>query len=218
MPDWAFALAISGLAATIFLLGIRVSARYTKAMAILESMILIGLSLDFLSASHRRLYSPVTTISSPLLAAALLGLGIPTGYGPIAPLGKDARSANIGKAAVAVVFYGGILATIFLYSLGVLEFTGNLMEFLITEHGLIGRVLISFAAMNDGALGGVAYMLALSRTLEAMAEDNYMPSAFSRRLRGEAAAGRGKAERIRKSRAPRGAARLKSCRSQDILH
>jgi hypothetical protein len=60
MPDWAFALAISGLAATIFLLGIRVSARYAKVMAILESMILIGLSLDFLSASHWRLYSPVT--------------------------------------------------------------------------------------------------------------------------------------------------------------
>ena len=115
----------------------------------------------------------------------VFGLGIPTGYGSIAPLGYDAPSRNIGKAAVIVVFYGGFLASLFFYSLGALGFTGNLIQYLLTNFGIIGALIIGFIALNDGILGGMAYILADSRTLKAMSEDKVFPSILAKDVKGK---------------------------------
>ncbi len=96
------------------------------------------------------MYSPY------LLVAVIFGLGIPTGYGSIAPLGGDAKDKKaIGKAAIAVVIYGGLLATFFFYSLGSLNFTGNLIVYLITHFGILGLIIVPVIALSYGVLGGI---------------------------------------------------------------
>lgn len=185
VPQWAFALLVSSAAATVVMLGIRYSAKYAEAVSIAEMIIIVTLSVVFLRDSGWRLYDPFRFgLSSTLLAATLLGLGIPTGYGSIAPLGSDAESRSIGKAAIMVVLYGGLLASLFLYSLEAMKFSGNLVEYSLHRFGLYSLVPLAIIAINDGALGGVSYMLALSRTIEAMALDGYMPRSLSARARG----------------------------------
>lgn len=181
LQQWFIALIVSSLAAAIVLCGVRVSARYAEAMSIAEIVALITLSIVFLYDSGWRFYNPIPTSMSPkILAAVVFGLGIPTGYGSIAPLGEDAEAKNIGKAAVSVLLLGGLLATFFFYSLGAMRFTGSLINYLLLRFGLVGLFILGFIAFNDGALGGVSYILANSRTIEAMSRDRFFPTIFSR--------------------------------------
>ncbi|BFH73930.1 APC family permease [Sulfurisphaera javensis] len=180
LPQWFFALIVSSLASGLVLAGVRTSAKYAMVMSLIEMLTIILLSILFLYDSGWNFYNPVpTTISPVLLEAVVFGLGIPTGYGSIAPLGEEAESRDIGKAAIAVLLFGGLLATFFFYSLGALGFTGNLVEYLLSRFGIISLLFIGFIALNDGTLGGVSYILADSRTLEAMAKDKFFPSFLS---------------------------------------
>ncbi|MGC8571363.1 MAG: APC family permease [Caldivirga sp.] len=187
---WLLALITSTLAAALVLSGVRVSARYAEVMSIAEITALIALSLFFLHDSGWKFYNPlplsISQITPNLLAAVVFGLGIPTGYGSIAPLGYDARLTDIGKAAISVLLMGGLLASFFLYSLGALFFTGNLVSYLLSRFGLIGSLTLAFIALNDGILGGMAYILANSRNIRAMSEDRFLPGVLSMKWRGRA--------------------------------
>ncbi len=178
-------LIISLLSSSMVIAGIKVSAKYAMVMSTIEMIIIVILSIIFLHSSGWHFYNPV--VYSPyLLVAVIFGLGIPTGYGSIAPLGGDARDKKaIGKAAIAVVIYGGLLATFFFYSLGSLNFTGNLIIYLITHFGILGLIIVPVIALSDGVLGGIAYILANSRTFGAMSEDGRFPRIFSKKYRGK---------------------------------
>lgn len=180
MQQWFLALLVSSLASALVIAGVRVSAKYAMVMSIAEMIAIIFLSLFFLYISNWHFYNPIpTTLSPALLEAVVFGLGIPTGYGSIAPLGEEAESKDIGKAAVSVLLFGGLLAAFFFYSLGAIGFTGNLVTFLLSRFGIVGLIILGFIALNDGTLGGVSYILANSRTVEAMAKDKFFPSIFS---------------------------------------
>ena len=170
--QWFYTLIVSILASALLLAGVKVSAKYAMIMSSIEIFIIIFLSVYFLYESHWYFYNPIPkTISPTILEAVVFGLGIPTGYGSITPLGYEAESKTIGKVAIAVLIFGGLLATFFFYSLGAIGFSGNLTYYLLLKFGIIGSLIISFIAINDGVLGGLAYMLADSRTIKAMAED-----------------------------------------------
>ncbi|BCU68336.1 amino acid permease [Sulfolobales archaeon HS-7] len=184
--QWFIALIISGLASGLVVAGVKASAKYAMVMSSIEMIVIIALSIFFLRDSGWRFYNPISLRISPaFFEAVVFGLGIPTGYGSIAPLGYEAASKSIGKAAIIVVFYGGLLATFFFYSLGALGFTGNLVQYLLTDFGIIGALIIGFIALNDGTLGGVAYILANSRTLKAMSEDKVFPSILGKNVSGK---------------------------------
>ncbi|MEM0304469.1 MAG: APC family permease [Saccharolobus sp.] len=175
--QWFYTLIVSILASALLLAGVKVSAKYAMIMSIIEIFIIIFLSVYFLYESHWYFYNPIPkTISPTILEAVVFGLGIPTGYGSITPLGYEAESKTIGKVAIAVLIFGGLLATFFFYSLGAIGFSGNLTYYLLLKFGIIGSLIISFIAINDGVLGGLAYMLADSRTIKAMAEDKVFPN------------------------------------------
>ena len=178
-------LLVSLLASTMVIAGIKVSAKYAMVMSTIEMIIIVVLSIIFLHSSGWHFYNPV--IYSPyLLVAVIFGLGIPTGYGSIAPLGGDAKDSKaIGRAAITVVIFGGLLATLFFYSLGSLNFTGNLIIYLITHFGILGIIIVPIIALSDGILGGIAYILANSRTFSAMSEDGRFPKIFSKKYRGK---------------------------------
>ncbi|BCU70841.1 APC family permease [Stygiolobus caldivivus] len=180
--QWVIALVICVIASSLVLAGVKVSARYAMVMSIIEMVAIGALGVYFLYESGWRFYNPVPSSLSPnILDAVVLGLGIPTGYGSIAPLGEEAKSRDIGKAAIAVLLFGGLLATFFFYSLGALGFTGNLVEYLLTNFGFLVAIMLAFIALNDGTLGGMTYMLANSRTLKAMADDRVFPGILARK-------------------------------------
>ncbi len=177
------ALAMSVIASALVIAGVHVSARYATAMSIAEILALVSLSVYFLFTSHWHFYNPLK-FSPNLPEAVLFGLGIPTGYGSIAPLGGEAKNKDIGKASILVLLVGGALATLFFYSLGAINFAGNLVEFLLSSFGVIGLIVMAFISLNDGILGGVSYILANSRTLRAMAEDGVFPRVLAKEVKG----------------------------------
>ena len=182
IPQWVLALILTTLASALVIAGIRTSAKYAKVMSLAEILALVFLSIFFLYDSGWNFYNPFRVkVSLPiLLEAVVYGLGIPTGYGSIAPLGEEAKASDIGKSAIAVLLFGGILATFFFYSLGALGFTGSLISYMLSRFGIIGSILLGFIALNDGILGGVSYILADSRTVETMAKDKFLPVFLSK--------------------------------------
>lgn len=181
------ALVISVFASALVLAGVKVSLRYATIMSIVEMLALIILSIMFLYDSGFRFYNPfnLNDISPTLLYAVILGLGIPTGYGSIAPLSEEAEDKlAIGKAVILVLLVGGALASFFFYSLGALGFTGNLVDYLLSRFGLISLISLSFIAISDGTLGGMTYILANSRTFKAMSADNIFPTLFTKEYKG----------------------------------
>ncbi len=179
------ALMVSILASALVISGVKVSAKYAMIMSLVEMIALISLSIYFLYVSGWHFYNPIR-FSPKLIAAVLFGLGIPTGYGSIAPLAEESNAQkNIGKAAIVVLIFGGALASFFFYSLGAMNFTGNLVSYLLDSFGIVGLVILSFIALNDGTLGGMAYILGNSRTFKAMAEDGRFPKIFTRDIKGK---------------------------------
>ncbi|EZQ02409.1 amino acid permease [Candidatus Acidianus copahuensis] len=179
LDDVYAALLVSSLGTSIVIAGIKISTKYAIVMSSIEMITLVALGVFFLHQSGWHFYNPIS-FPPGLLDAVIFGLGIPTGYGSIAPLGDEASSKAIGKAAISVLLFGGALATFFFYSLGSLNFSGNLIEYLLTNFGLIGGIFISFISLSDGTLGGISYILADSRTLKAMAKDGKFPNFLAR--------------------------------------
>lgn len=181
LNQWFLTLLVSLLASSLVIAGVKVSARYAMVISLIEMVALIFLSLFFFYNSKWNFYNPIPSSFSPSLSEAVVfALGIPTGYGSITPLGEEARSTEIGKAAIYVLLLGGALASLFFYSLGSLNFTGNLPYYLLSRFGIVGLLIPSFISLNDGVLGGMTYVLANSRTIKAMAEDKVLPYFLSK--------------------------------------
>jgi len=181
VEQWWIVLSTSLLASILVIGGIKISAKYAMIMSLAEMLAMILLSLIFLYFSNWNFYNPISNEITPtLLQAVVFGLGIPTGYASIASLAEEAEEKAIAKASIAVLLLGGLLASLFFYSLASTGFTGKLVDFLLAKFGIIGEIILSFIAINDGILGGMTYILSLSRTIKAMAEDGIFPSFLSK--------------------------------------
>jgi amino acid transporter len=202
---WQVTLPISlALITTLAYLGIRVSAKYAIFAGSLEMVALILISLVLLATPHGVFFNPfnyVTSVPLPLLMVAVVyAIAIPTGYGTITPLSGEVKKARetVSRAIQLVIITGGALAALAIYSTAVAGLSymklNQFIEFLnkasskglspvvIILHHFLGVLLdpiVIFAMINDGVLGGLAYVLAASRTLYAMAEDGQLPSALS---------------------------------------
>ncbi len=165
--------------------GAKISSRFAEIFAGAEIMLLLIIALYFIYISHFRFYNPFSSLKfndfSAIWLGALYGLGIPTGYGSITPLAGEAKDPkkSVGRAAVSAILTGGLLATLFFYALGGLNFTGNLTNFLVSRFGLIGQILISVVSISDGILGGISFLTAVSRVIYKMAKDNFLHNSFS---------------------------------------
>lgn len=205
IPPWQISLPISLATMTILAyLGIRISARYAIFAGSLEMAALILISMALLLIPHGILFNPFAYASSvplsTLMVAVVYAIAIPTGYGTIAPLSGEVKRARetISRAVEAVIITGGALAALAIYSTAVAglsymnihefirflnEATGKgLSPVVIVLHHFLGVLLdpiVIFAMFNDGVLGALAYVLASSRTLYAMADDGQLPGLLS---------------------------------------
>lgn len=163
------------------------------------------ISIVLLLIPHGVLFNPFAyTGSIPLstfMVAVVYAIAIPTGYGTIAPLSGEVKRARetVSRAVEAVIITGGALAALAIYSTAVAglsymnthEFIrflneatgrGGLSPVVIILHHFLGVLLdpiVIFAMINDGVLGALAYVLASSRTLYAMADDGQLPGLLS---------------------------------------
>ncbi|WP_446753005.1 APC family permease [Vulcanisaeta sp. JCM 16161] len=202
---WQVSLPISLAIMTVLAyLGIRISARYAVFAGSLEMAALILISTVLLLIPHGVFFNPFAYMGSvplsTLMVAVVYAIAIPTGYGTIAPLSGEVKRARetVSRAVEAVIITGGALAALAIYSTAVAglsymnihdfikflnEATGRgLSPVVIVLHHFLGVLLdpiVIFTMINDGVLGALAYVLASSRTLYAMADDGQLPSALS---------------------------------------
>ncbi|AOL16348.1 amino acid permease [Sulfolobus sp. A20] len=173
------------LASIIFMSGVKISSKYAIGSGIVEMIGIVLLSVFFLYLSNFHFYLPIFSekdITTKFIEGILFGLGIPTGYGSITPLSGEVKYAQktVGEVAISVILVGGLLSSFFFYALASLNFTGNLVQFLLSTLNLPERIGILVVAINDGMLGGMAYMLASSRVIYAMSKDELLPKFFSK--------------------------------------
>ncbi len=180
-------------------LGVRVSRLYAIITGSIELATLIALSLGLIAVSGFTLENPLTHLAeadpSAVTLAILYAAAIPVGPSVLSPMSEEAKRASrvIGRAIKATVLTGGLLATLFAFSL-VTYLDGFLGKYInvgtrygITPlinilKGVIGNwiaPLILFAIINDGVLGALAFALSTSRTVYAMSRDRLLPSIFA---------------------------------------
>lgn len=183
--DFISLLIILAISSVVFLSGVRISAKYAEVFAGSEIAVLILLSIYIFYLSGFKIYNPFSIKDFNLQniwLGALYGLGIPTGYGVITPLAEESKMAkrDIGIAAILSILTGGLIASFFFYALAAISFTGNLAQFLVSKFGIIADILIGLVALSDGILGGIAFLLAVSRVIYNVSKDGFISHAFSR--------------------------------------
>ena len=121
------------LPASFFLIvGIKPSAKYAIYTGIIEiGIILFIIALSFyLTGGSAYIPSPGTThITGGAFALGILfAMGIPTGYGAIAPISGEVKNAEkvVGRSAISVILTGGLLATFFIYAISNLLLQKNI--------------------------------------------------------------------------------------------
>jgi amino acid transporter len=141
-------------------------------------------------------------ISGGSLALGILfAMGIPTGYGAIAPISGEVKNAEkvVGRSAISVILTGGLLASFFVYAMSNLLFQKNLSVSQITSALPILSILsnhfsnysgyivfaVSIAAINDGVLAILSFGSAASRTIFRMGYDRTFPELFAKKFRGQ---------------------------------
>ena len=192
------------LPASFFLIvGIKPSAKYAIYTGIIEiGIILLIIVLSFyLTGGSAYIPSPSTMhITGGAFALGILfAMGIPTGYGAIAPISGEVKNAEkvVGRSAISVILTGGLLATFFIYAISNLLFQKNItipfgssglpvLSILSAHFSVYSRYIIyvvSIAAINDGILAILSFGSAASRTIFRMGFDRTFPAFFSRKLK-----------------------------------
>ncbi|QKQ99134.1 APC family permease [Metallosphaera tengchongensis] len=181
-------LLVTIIASAIVIGGVKLSARYAVAVGILEIIAILGLSFYFLFLSGFKFYNPIPSkLPENLPEAILFGIGIPSGYSSVVSFPEEIQNAakTVSRTSILVPLLGGGLASLFFYSLAAMNFQGNMVSLLLSLFGTVGGIFIAAIAMSDAVLGGIAYLLAGSRTLFNMAKNQHFTSLFSIEYKGQ---------------------------------
>ena len=204
-PTYLTLLAIVLPSSALLIAGIRPSAKYAIYTGIAEIcliLIITGISFHIVGGSAYLPNPASYHISSGALALGILfAMGIPTGYGAIAPISGEVKNAEkvVGKSAISVILAGGLLASMFIYAMSNLLFqTGSpvpsgssslpIISIISQKFLVYGRYLVfavSIAAINDGILAILSFGAAASRTMFRMGYDRTFPHVFAKKLRGQ---------------------------------
>ena len=205
LPSFITLMAIVIPASAFLIAGIRPSAKYAVYTGIVEiALILVIVAISFyLTGGAAYIPNPAVyhITGGELVLGILFAMGIPTGYGAIAPISGEVKNSEkvIGKSAVSVILVGGLLATLFIYGISNLL----LQEGLKIPAGVSGlpilsaithdfsayggylTIAVTVAALNDGILAILSFGAAASRTMFRMGYDRSFPSIFATKIRNQ---------------------------------
>lgn len=177
-------------AAIFAILGIRPTLKYAVVAAIVELAALISIFLFFLYSANFSLYvpKPYGINLYDIALVVLIASSIPIGYDAIAPMGGESErpKITISKAVLLVILVGGFLAALNIYAITDYIIFSNLqvqltsiIDIISEKFGILAILFVLFAAMNDGILATLSFIISASRTLYAMANYKSLPSYFS---------------------------------------
>ncbi|MGC9170324.1 MAG: APC family permease [Thermoproteus sp.] len=188
LPPLLVLTSIFAVSSIFLILGIKPTARYAMVASMVEAAAMAAVAFLFLSSTGWRFYNPLATAVAPssLAAAAILGAGIPTGYGSITPVSGEVKNPrrNVPLAIIAVILMGGGLAALDVYAIAdhfiyLGGASGSVLDLIALRFGLLTLSFVLFAAVNDGVLATLAFMIAASRTLYAMSFHGLIPRKLS---------------------------------------
>ncbi len=187
---------------TFLVIGIKLSAKYALyAVAIEISLMMLIVILSFVM-TRGAAYIPnpaVYHISGGDFALGILfAMGIPTGYGSIAPVSGEISNPKkvVGKSVISVILIGGTLATLMIYAFANLILQNHILIPTSDKLPVIGIILNNFgkygiylyyavaiATINDAILAILSFGSAASRTFFRMGFDRSFPPIFAKKVK-----------------------------------
>ncbi|MCL4311193.1 MAG: amino acid permease [Candidatus Thermoplasmatota archaeon] len=187
---------------TFLVIGIKLSAKYALyAVAIEISLMALIVILSFVM-TRGAAYIPnpaVYHISGGDFALGILfAMGIPTGYGSIAPVSGEISNPKkvVGKSVISVILIGGTLATLMIYAFANLILQNHILIPTSDKLPVIGIILNNFgkygiylyyavaiATINDAILALLSFGSAASRTFFRMGFDRSFPPIFAKKVK-----------------------------------
>ena len=187
---------------TFLIIGIRMSSSYAVYAVALEISVMIGIVVVSFFVTKGAAYLPNPRVypisAADLFLGILFAMGIPTGYGSIAPVAGEVKDPkkDVGRSVVAVIVSGGVLATLMIYALAnlvlqthvIIPVTDKLpiIEILkndFSSYGIYFYYAVAIATINDAILAFLSFGSAASRTIFRMGVDRSFPSVFGRKDR-----------------------------------
>ncbi len=187
---------------TFLVIGIKLSAKYALyAVAIEISLMALIVILSFVM-TRGAAYIPnpaVYHISGGDFALGILfAMGIPTGYGSIAPVSGEISNPKkvVGKSVISVILIGGTLATLMIYAFANLILQNHILiptsdklpviGIILNDFGKYGIYLyyaVAIATINDAILALLSFGSAASRTFFRMGFDRSFPPIFAKKVK-----------------------------------
>lgn len=156
--------------------GLEVSTKYAEFISAAEISAIIISSAVLLAKSQH--LSPVSSIPLQPFLVILYAIGMPIGYGNLNPMSEEITNAKkiVGLITVLVILLGGLLSALLFYAVAL--YGTDLIGVLKYNVSFIFPYLI-LSALNGGILGGIAYILSMSRIIYAMSTKKLLPIIFS---------------------------------------
>ena len=187
---------------TFLLVGIKLSSKYALYAVAIEIALMVSIVFFSFVMTKGAAYIPnpaVYHISGGDFALGILfAMGIPTGYGSIAPVSGEITNPKkvVGRSVISVILIGGTLATLMIYAFANLILQNNIIIPVSDKLPVIGIILNNFgkygiylyfavaiATINDSILAILSFGSAASRTFFRMGYDRSFPSIFARKVK-----------------------------------
>ncbi len=186
---------------SFLLIGIRLSSKYALYAVAIEIAFMVAIIVTSFIMTKGAAYIPNPTVypisTGALFLGILFAMGIPTGYGSIAPVSGEITNPKkvVGKSVITVIIVGGALATMMIYAISNILLQNNLILPVADKLPVIGIIKTDFgrfsiyfyyaaaiATINDGILAVLSFGSAASRTFFRMGYDRTFPSFFAKKI------------------------------------
>ena len=187
---------------TFLVIGIRLSSSYALYAVAIEISIMIAIIVVSFVVTKGAAYFPNPQIypitPADLFLGILFAMGIPTGYGSIAPVSGEVKNPkkDVGRSVVTVILTGGILATLMIYAFANLILQTHLIIPVADKlpiisilrndfrgYGIYFYYAVAIATINDAILAFLSFGSAASRTIFRMGVDGSFPRLFGKKDR-----------------------------------
>ncbi|MGC9106220.1 MAG: APC family permease [Thermoprotei archaeon] len=178
------------ISSILLLLGVRPTTKYAIIASGMEAAMMAFIAVALLAKTGWRFYDPTQFHIPPevFAEAVIFGAGISTGYGSIAPVTGEVVNPkrNVPLAIIIVILLGGGLAAFDTYAISDYIYFKNLelssdysvISLVGHEYGYFTLAFTLFAALNDGILATMSFMLSSSRTIYSLSFYNFLPGLF----------------------------------------
>lgn len=187
---------------TFLIIGVTMSARYAIFAVIIEIGLMLSIAFYSFFVTKGAAYTPNPVVypisGGDFVLGILFAMGIPTGYGSIAPVSGEVKNPKkvVGRSVITVILVGGSLATFMIYAIANLILQNHITIPLADKLPVIGIIqhdfggagrffyyAVAIATIDDSILAILSFGTAAIRTLFRMSYDRTLPSVFAHKVK-----------------------------------